>query len=74
MLILDGHYSSIRINEKEDHVDLKFCLNDDLYAIIQTKYLDEIGDFEMFLHVGNSFERNVEEEKSFVVEILDNHD
>ncbi|XP_057820161.2 transcription factor WER [Cryptomeria japonica] len=73
-LISDGCNSSVHIKEKEDHVDLNFCFSDDLNALTETKYLDEIGSFESLVELGNSVENNVEVETSFAVEVLYSHD
>ncbi|GLJ37761.1 hypothetical protein SUGI_0767410 [Cryptomeria japonica] len=70
-LISDGCDSSTHIKEKEDH---NLCFSDDLHALTETKYLDEIGSLESIIQLGNSFENEVQVERSFLVETLDNHD
>ncbi|GLJ37768.1 hypothetical protein SUGI_0767560 [Cryptomeria japonica] len=73
-LISNGCDSSVHIEEKEDHVDLNLCFTDDLQALIETKYLDEIGSFESLIQLGNNVESDIEVETSFAAEILDSHD
>ncbi|GLJ37766.1 hypothetical protein SUGI_0767520 [Cryptomeria japonica] len=70
-LISDGFDSSPDIKEKEDH---NFCFSDDLHALTENKYLDEIGSLESIIDLGKSVESDVIEDTSFAVKMLDNHD